>query len=128
MICLELPNLSYPLKFYSELIFKKICKGDYSCFSCYIDETKCNAEVRWNEHNNPTQSSESLKHLCNNINHCFTWTVFPNVPKMQIPGRTERHFILLCRPLILENKRILNYWFYLEMVSHRTINDITLTP
>ena len=41
----------------------------------YIGETKYNAEVRWNEHNNPTKTSEPLKHLHNNINHCFTWTI-----------------------------------------------------
>ena len=30
----------------------------FSCGSRYIDETKRNAEVRWNERNNPTRSSE----------------------------------------------------------------------
>ena len=36
----------------------------------YIGETKHNAEVRWNGLNNPTKTSEPLKHLCNSINHC----------------------------------------------------------
>ena len=40
-----------------------------------IGETKRNAEVRRNEYNNPTKSSEPLKHLRRNINHCFIWTV-----------------------------------------------------
>ena len=35
-----------------------VYKGDCSCGSRYIGETKHNAEVRWNEHNNPTKSSE----------------------------------------------------------------------
>ena len=35
----------------------------FSCGSRYIGETKRNAEVRWNEHNNPTKSLEPSKHL-----------------------------------------------------------------
>ena len=31
-----------------------IYKGDRSCGSYCIGETKSNAEVRWNKHNNPT--------------------------------------------------------------------------
>ena len=52
-----------------------IYKGDCSCGSHYIGEAKCNAEVRWNEHNNPTKSSELSKGLRSNINHYFTWAV-----------------------------------------------------
>ena len=58
-----------------------IYKGDCSCGSRYIGETKRNAEVRWNKHNNPTKSSEPSKHLRSNINHYFTWAVFSNAPK-----------------------------------------------
>ena len=38
-------------------------------------------EIRWNEHDNSTKSSEPLKNFQNNINHCFTWTVISNTPK-----------------------------------------------
>ena len=65
-----------------------VYKGDCSCGSRYIGETKRNAEVRWNEHNNPTKSSEPSKHLRSNINHYFTWAVISNAPKMLRPGRT----------------------------------------
>ena len=41
----------------------------------YIGETKRNAEVRWNKHNNSTKSSEPSKHFRTNINHFFIWTV-----------------------------------------------------
>ena len=60
---------------------RDIYKGVCSCGSRYIGETKRNAEVRWNEHNNPTKSSEPSKHLRSNINHCFTWAVISNAPK-----------------------------------------------
>ena len=44
-------------------------KNDYkSCvfyidYSRYIGDTKCNAEVTWNEHNNSAESPEPSKHL-----------------------------------------------------------------
>ena len=58
-----------------------ICKGDCSCGSRYIGETKRNTEVRWNEHNNPTKCSKPSNHLRSNINHYFTWAVISNVSK-----------------------------------------------
>ena len=45
-------------------------KVDCSCGPRYIGETKCNAEVKRNEHNNPTKSSEPSKHLGYNFDHC----------------------------------------------------------
>ena len=65
----------FPLKDKNDYKSCVIYKGDCSCGSRYIGETKRNAEVRWNEHNNPTKSSEPSKHLRNNINHYFTWAV-----------------------------------------------------
>ena len=53
----------FPLKDKSDYISCVIYKGDCSCGSCYIGETKHNAEVQWNKHNNPTKSSEPSKHL-----------------------------------------------------------------
>ena len=53
----------FPLKDKNDYKSCVIYKGDCSCGSRYIGETKRNAEVRWNEHNNPTKSSEPSKHL-----------------------------------------------------------------
>ena len=64
-----------------------ISKWDCSCGSHYDCENKCNAEIRWNEHNNPSKSSP-LKHLRSNTNHCFTWTVISNSPKN---GKTRKN-------------------------------------
>ena len=33
------------------------------------------AEIRLDEHNNLSKSSEPSKHLKSNFNHCFTWAV-----------------------------------------------------
>ena len=78
----------FPLKDESDYKSCVIYKGDCSCVSCYIGETKRNTEVRWNEHNNLTKSSEPSKHVRCNINHCFTWAVISNAPKMLRPGKT----------------------------------------
>ena len=60
-------NMQYlfPLKDKNDYKSCVIHKGDCSCGSRYIGETKRNA--RWNEYNNPTKSSEPSKHLQNNI-------------------------------------------------------------
>ena len=78
----------FPLKdkkYYKSCV---IYKGDCSCGSRYIDETKRNAEVSWNEHNNPTKSSESSKHLRSNIDHYFTSAAISNAPKN---GKTRKN-------------------------------------
>ena len=82
-----------------------ICKGDCSCGSRYIGETKRNAEVRWNEHNNPTKSSEPSKHLGSNINHYFTWAVISNAPKnAKTRKNLEASYIALWKPNLNEQK------------------------
>ena len=70
----------FPLK---DKIDNKSCviyKEDCSCGSRYVGETKRYVEVRWNEHNNPAESSEPSKHLRSNINHYFRWIVISNAP------------------------------------------------
>ena len=50
----------FPLNDYKWCV---IYKEDYFCGSRYFDESKRNADVRWNEHNNPTKSSEPSKYF-----------------------------------------------------------------
>ena len=52
---------------------------------------------------------------------------FQMLQKMLRPARTQRHHILLYGNLILTNIGTLKDWFYLEMKSHRPINDIIQT-
>ena len=105
-----------------------IYKGDCSCGSRYIGQTKCNAEVRWHERNNPTRCSEPSKHLRNNIDHCYTWTMISNAPKGAKTSKNLEASLLLYGNLVLTNIRALKDRFYLEMVSYRPINDIMQTP
>ena len=82
-----------------------IFKGDCSCGSRYIGETKRNAEVSWNEHNNPTKSSEPSKRLRSNINHYFTWAVISNAPKnAKTRKNLEALYIALLKPDLNEQK------------------------
>ena len=82
-----------------------IYKGDCSCGSRYIGETKRNAEVRWNEHNNPTKNSEPSKHLRSNINHYFTWAVISIAPKnAKTRKNLEASNIALWKPDFNEQK------------------------
>ena len=74
-----------------------IYKGDCSGSSRYIGETKHNAEVRWNEHNNPTKSSKRSKHLRNNIDDCFAWTIISSDPKN---AKARKNFEALCIDLL----------------------------
>ena len=82
-----------------------IYKGDCSCGSRYIGEIKRNAEVRWNEHNNPAKSSEPSKRLRSNINHYFTWAVISNAPKnAKTRKNLEALYIALLKPDLNKQK------------------------
>ena len=56
----------------------KIHKGVCSFGESYIGETVTNVEVSWNEHNNPMKKSNSLKHIKDNVDHGFNWSVLAN--------------------------------------------------
>ena len=81
----------------------KIYKGICSCESTYVGETKRNVEVRYSEHNHPSGKSEPSKHLDQNINHVFTWSVICSAPKSD---RTQKNlevsYIALMRPNLNE--------------------------
>ena len=118
----------FPLKDKNDYKSCVIYKGDCSCGSCYIGETKRNAEVRWNEHNNPTKSSEPSKHLPNNINHYFTWAVISNAPKdAKTRKNLEASYIALWKPSPNEQKDFERLVLFRKL-SHRAIDDIMQTP
>ena len=52
-----------------------IYEGVCGCNENYIDETKGNVEIRWEEHSDINKIPESSKHLKNNPTHAFTWKV-----------------------------------------------------
>ena len=52
-----------------------IYKGECSCGDTYIGETKRNAVIRWKELNSNNQKSEPSKHLVQNPDHEFNWSI-----------------------------------------------------
>ena len=63
---------------YSCVIYRGIC----ICGADYIGQTMRNARLRWNEHENGTvKNSECAKHLNENDDHEFKWSIFFLAPK-----------------------------------------------
>ena len=95
----------FPLKEKNNYELGVICKGDCSCGSHYIGETKFNAEIRWNKHNNPTKSSEPSRHLRSTMNHYFTWDVISNAPKnAKTRKNLDASYIAVWKPDLNEQK------------------------
>ena len=95
----------FPLKDKNDYKSCVVCKGDCSCGSRYIGETKSNAEVRRNEHNNPTKFSQPAKHFRSNINQFFTWAVISNAPKnAKTRKNLEGSYITLWKPDLNKQK------------------------
>ena len=69
----------------------KIYKGICSCGETYIGETICNVEERWSEHNSADNKSEPAKHLADNNEHSFLWSILLDAPK---DGRTHKNLEL----------------------------------
>ena len=93
----------------SKLIFRrsreKITteKGICSCESTYVGETKWNVEVRYSERNYPSGKSEPSKHLNQNINYMFTWSVICSAPKIDRTRQNlEAFYITIMRPNLNE--------------------------
>ena len=74
-----------------------------SCGESHISETIRNAEVRWEEHNNSISKSNPLKHIKDNLDHVFNWSVLANAPKNMFQQKVlETHYIVLEKPTLNE--------------------------
>ena len=82
----------FPLK---DRVKHKSCviyEGTCSCGHKYIGETKRIAEIRFNEHNNPTKNSEPAKHLRENLDHSFEWKIITTAPREFLKRRILEAF------------------------------------
>ena len=59
------------------IIYEGIC----SCGDNYIGETKRIAQFRFDEHNTPGKKSEPSKHLLENSNHVFDWSIITSASR-----------------------------------------------
>ena len=79
----------------------KIYKGVCSCGESYIGETVRNVEVRWGEHNNPTKVSNPSKHIKDNVDHTFHWSVLARAPTNTSQRKVlEAYYIVLEKPTL----------------------------
>ena len=89
----------------------RIYKGSCSCGEVYVGETKRNVSTRWNEHEHPHGNSEPAKHLSNNPDHQFAWTVLSAAPSDNRTRKNlEASFIAVLKPSLNEqvHQNILN--------------------
>ena len=79
----------------------KIYKGVCSCGETYIGETIRNVEERWSEHNSADNKWEPAKHLADNDEDSFLWSILLVAPK---DGRTHKNlevfFIAKLKPYL----------------------------
>ena len=81
----------------------KIYKDVWSCDGGYISETTRNVKVRWYEHNNPIAKSNPSKHIKNNLNHVFNWSVLANALKIIFQQNViQTYYIVLEKPTLNE--------------------------
>ena len=91
-------NYKDKVSHYSCIIYRGIC----SCGADYIGETVLNARLRWNEHENGTDNnSECAKHLNENDNREFKWSILSLAPKISFKRKIlEAYFIKTLNPVL----------------------------
>ena len=79
----------------------KIYKGVCSCGESYIGGTIRNVKVHWHEHNNPINKSNSSKHIKDNLDHFFNWSVLAHAPNNMFQRNLlEPCYIVLEKPTL----------------------------
>ena len=101
-------------------IYKNVC-----IYSESFGETIRNVEVRWDEHNNPMNKSNPSKHIKDNLDHIFDWSVLANGRKNMFQRKfLEPYYIVLEKPTLNEQLEpdILNLfwnsetWLYYSVI------------
>ena len=78
----------FPLKDKNDYKSCVIYKGDCSCGSHYIGQTKYNAEVQWNEHNSPIKVQNHQNTFEATSTTILQGLSFQMLQKILRPGRT----------------------------------------
>ena len=66
----------------------KIYKGISSSGETYVGETIHNVDERWSKHNSADNKSEPAKHLADNEEHFYLWSILFAAPKDGRTGKT----------------------------------------
>ena len=83
------------------LTYKETC----TCKEFYIGETKCNSEVRWNEHCSLKKSSEVGDHLSVNPDHNIIWQIIPKTPTQTFKRKILEAFYIRKLKQTLNNQK-----------------------
>ena len=76
-----------------------IYKGVCSCGDVYVGETSRNTTSRWGEHEDVKHDSEPAKHLYENNDYKFTWSIISTAPKLFKNRKfLEALFITILKP------------------------------
>ena len=82
-----------------------ICRGICLCRADYIGETVPNARLCWNEHEKGTdKNSECAKHLNENDNHEFKWSILSLAPKISFKRKILEAYFIKTLNSILSNQ------------------------
>ena len=63
----------------ANVIYEGNCQSP-ECAKKYIGETKINALLRWNQHNDINHNSSPAEHVKNNQGHTFSWHIITIAP------------------------------------------------
>ena len=73
-----------------------------SCDESYIVDVR-NCEVGWDGHSYALKKSNPLKHIKDNLDHVFNWSVLANAPKNMFQRKVlEAYYIALEKPTLNE--------------------------
>ena len=92
----------FPLKYRN---LHPSCRGFCSCGETYIGETIPNVKERCLEHNSSDNKSEPPKHLADNEEHSFLWSISLAAPKDAITHKNlEAFFMSKLKPSLNRQK------------------------
>ena len=98
-----------------------IYKRTSTCKEFYIEETKHNSEVRWNEHCFLQKSSKVGDHLLVNPDHNITWQIIAKAPTQTFKRKIlEAFYISKLKPTLKSQKDM--------KITHLFRNGITWIP
>ena len=106
------------------MIYRRKCSFREEC----VEETKRNVEKHWSEHNNPTEKTESARHLFNNVGHLFVWEILMPAPKDKRKRKNlEAFFIAVQKPSLNEQVKSNVLHLFQNIITSGTFLMILMT-
>ena len=104
-------------------IYKGYCSSGESC----IGETIRNVQKRQDELDNPINKSNPSKHIKDNLDHVFNWSVLTNAPKNMFERKVpEANYIVLEKPALNEQLELGGLNLFRSFKSIKQCNVVAL--